>query len=580
MSEQADFIMKNFNLRNTLFKDRSGNEASGKRTEVIIALMIGFMLTALWAFMYPNPVAAAISGITSISALVALIQIFREKIHYPRIFPILVMISVVAISTLAGKGSQDLIWMSSLGAYLLVNIYSARNDDLFLFLFGFLTVAAFISVGVLEMSGILPNPYGTDARHIFVGSAILLGIMGVLTAVFHKHRALLRSAEEAKIEEGQARKQLENMNYILEEQVNARTNELGKLNEQLLTKTAKLQAASDISQAILSKPDQSANELLTRTARLISEKLGYYHVGIFLVDAVRGYAVLRATNSAGGQQMLAKQHQLKIGGTGIVGYVSQSGRPRIALDTGADAVFFNNPYLPETRSEISLPIKYGNSVLGVLDVQSTQSAAFNDEDANTLMTIANQLAVLLQRKDEGAIATDAKTSKRFAQTDVWEKPIGYSFQSDGSIISNAILTPSPFVEKAIASGETVTVNRPPKGSLPLLAVPVKFRDQVIGIIQIEADEVNRNWTEDEVLLVQAVTERAAVALENARLFESATRRAEQEETISRVTTQIGASTDFDRILQTTIQELGLALGASRSFIQIGASAISDEEATE
>lgn len=572
--------MKNFNLLNTLFKDRSGDESAARRTEVIITLMIGFMVTALWAFMYRNPVVAAISGITSISALFALIQVIREKIHYPRIFPILAMISVIAISILAGKGSQDLIWMSSVGAYLLVNIYSTRNDDLFLFLFGFLTVAAFISVGALEIGGILPNPYSTDARHIFVGSTIMLGIMGVITAVFHKHRALLRSAEEAKREERHSRKQLENMNRILEEQVNARTNELGKLNEQLLTKTAKLQAASDISQEILSKPDQSTSELLTRTARLISEKLGYYHVGIFLVDTVRGYAVLRAANSAGGQQMLAKQHQLKVGGTGIVGYVSQSGRPRIALDTGVDAVFFNNPYLPETRSEISLPIKYGNSILGVLDVQSTQSAAFNDEDSNTLMTIANQLAVLLQRKDEGTISADTKTGKRFTQADVWEKPIGYSFQSDGSITANAVLTPNPFMEKAIASGETVTVNRPPKGSLPLLAVPVKFRDQVIGIIQIEADEANRNWTEDEVLLVQAVTERAAVALENARLFESATRRAEQEETISRMTTQIGASTDFDRILQTTIQELGLALGASRSFIQIGASAISDKEATE
>lgn len=571
--------MKNFNLRNYLFKDPSGDEA-GRRTEIIITLMIGFMVTALWAFMYPNPVVIAISSMTSISALFALVQVIREKIHYPRIFPILAMISVVTISIFAGKGSQDLIWMSSIGAFLLVNIYSTRNDDLFLFVFGFLTVAAFISVGMLEIGGILPNPYRTDARHIFVSSAIMLGIMAVITAVFHKHRTLLRVAEEAKREEKHSRKQLENMNRILEEQVNARTNELGKLNEQLLTKTAKLQAASDISQEILSKPDQSTNDLLTRTARLISEKLGYYHVGIFIVDTVRGYAVLRASNSAGGQQMLAKQHQLKVGGAGIVGYVSQSGRPRIALDTGVDAVFFNNPYLPETRSEISLPIKYGSSILGVLDVQSTQSAAFNEEDANTLMTIANQLAVLLHRKDEGVISADAKTGKRFTQVDAWKKPIGYSFQSDGSITSNAVLASNPFVEKAIASGETVTVNRPPKGNLPLLAVPVKFRDQVIGIIQIEADEANRNWTEDEVLLVQAVTERAAVALENARLFESATHRAEQEETIFRVTTQIGASTDFDRILQTTIQELGLALGASRSFIQIGTPAISEEEASE
>ena len=73
------------------------------------------------------------------------------------------------------------------------------------------------------------------------------------------------------------------------------------------------------------------------------EKLGFYHVGIFLLDENREFAVLRAANSEGGQRMLSRHHQLKVGGIGIVGYVSQGGRPRIALDTGSDAVFFNNP---------------------------------------------------------------------------------------------------------------------------------------------------------------------------------------------------------------------------------------------
>jgi GAF domain-containing protein len=276
--------------------------------------------------------------------------------------------------------------------------------------------------------------------------------------------------------------------------------------------------------------------------------------------------------------MLAKRHQLKIGGTGIVGYVSQSGRPRIALDTGADAVFFNNPYLPETKSELSLPIKFANTIIGVLDVQSTQSAAFNEEDTSTLMTIANHLAILLQRSEGGAVSTAPTGGRRIPITS-WEKQFGYSFRPDGSIVANATLEINPSLEKAIASGETVTVNRASKGKPPLLAVPVKFRDQVIGIIHIESSEINRNWTDDEIMLVQSISDRAALALENARLFENATRRAEQEETISRVTTQIGSSTDFDRIMQTTIQELGLALGASRSFIQIGSPSLQDEKAS-
>jgi GAF domain-containing protein len=103
---------------------------------------------------------------------------------------------------------------------------------------------------------------------------------------------------------------------------------------------------------------------------------------------------------------------------------------------------------------------------------------------------------------------------------------------------------------------------------------------VIGIIHIETEESTRDWSEAEIQLVQSISERAALALENARLFEDATRRAEQEEAISRVTTQIGASTDFERIMQTTIQELGVVLGASRSFIQIGTSTDLDGKASE
>lgn len=570
--------MSNFSLRNFLFDERPGEEV-GKRTETIVTLALGFIVTGFWAFAFNNPVITVITGITSLTALFSLVQTIRRKANYPLIFPAFVMLSVMMISILDGKGVHDLIWMSNIGVFLLVNIYSLRNRDPSVLIFGVLALVLFIGSGLLEMNGTLPNPFGTDLKYILLNSALTLGVMGAIIAVFHRHRAILRIVEDARREQMFSRERVQEVNRTLENQVRLRTDELNKLNEQLLIKTAKLQAASEISQELLGNPNEPINDMLTRTTRLISEKLGYYHVGVFLVDAARGFAVLHAANSKGGQEMLAKHHQLKIGGTGIVGYVSQSGRPRIALDTGADAVFFNNPYLPETRSEISLPIKYANNVIGVLDVQSTQSAAFNDEDTSTLMTIANHLAILLQRSNDGSNRVMTTSSRRTPITS-WEKQFGYSFRPDGTIASNASLEINPSLEKAIASGETVAVSRASKDGPPLLAVPVKFRDQVIGIIHIESSETNRNWSEDEIVLVQSISDRAALALENARLFENATRRAEQEETISRVTTQIGSSTDFDRIMQTTIQELGLALGASRSFIQIGSRSSSDEKALE
>jgi len=563
-------------LRDYLFKDRPG-EAPGYRAEVLIAQGLGFSATLLSIFAFNSPIAIAFSILTNAVAIFTLVQGVRGNFRYLFLFPLITAFSICVVSITDGKGSHDLIWVGPLGLFLLVNIYIRRNT-IGPILFGILMIGLFVGTALAEISGLLPNRYGTNTEHILLGVLYLSSIMGAITAVFHRHRSLLNVATQSREEEAYTKKKLEEIIATLDQQVNARTAELDRINQELMGKTARLQAASDISQELTRVFYERTVDLLSHTTRLISEKLGYYHVGIFLVDKARGFAVLQAANSKGGQELLAKHHQLKIGGAGIVGYVSQSGRPRIALDTGVDAVFFNNPYLPETRSEISLPIKFANNVIGVLDVQSTQSAAFNEEDTSILMTIANQLAVLLQREAEG-VSTGVSGKKR-AQLSSFQKQFGYSFRPDGSIVSNADVPPSPTVEKAIASGETVTVSRASKDGHPMLAVPVKFRDQVIGIIQIEAAEANRNWTEDEVLLVQSVSDRAALALENARLFENATRRAEQEETISRVTTQIGASTDFDRIMQTTIQELGIALGASRSFIQIGSISRPDEKASE
>jgi transcriptional regulator with GAF, ATPase, and Fis domain len=102
-----------------------------------------------------------------------------------------------------------------------------------------------------------------------------------------------------------------------------------------------------------------------------------------------------------------------------------------------------------------------------------------------------------------------------------------------------------------------------------LHVPVKLRDQIVGFLNIESTDPDRNWSENEIALVQTISERAAFALENARLFESVARRADQEETVARITSNISASTDFNHILQTTIQELSHSLNANRAYIQFG-----------
>ena len=113
------------------------------------------------------------------------------------------------------------------------------------------------------------------------------------------------------------------------------------------------------------------------------------------MDTFGEYAILQAANSVGGQRMLERQHKLKVGQVGIVGYVTGQGKPRIALDVGADAVYFDNPDLPDTRSEMAVPLTIGEKVIGALDVQSEKQSAFNDEDIAVLTTMADQVAIAI-----------------------------------------------------------------------------------------------------------------------------------------------------------------------------------------
>ena len=91
--------------------------------------------------------------------------------------------------------------------------------------------------------------------------------------------------------------------------------------------------------------------------------------------------------------MLARSHRLRVGAQGIIGWTTHTGEPRIALDVGEDAVYFDNPDLPNTRSEIGLLLKVGDRIIGALDVQSTQGAAFGEDDIAVLQILADQIAL-------------------------------------------------------------------------------------------------------------------------------------------------------------------------------------------
>jgi GAF domain-containing protein len=140
-------------------------------------------------------------------------------------------------------------------------------------------------------------------------------------------------------------------------------------------------------------------ELLQRMVDVICDEFKFYYAGVFLLNATGQYAVLRAGRGEAGAAMLAEGHKLLVGGNSMIGACVQNRQARIALDVGAEAVRFENPHLPNTRSEMALPLVVGDEVIGALTVQSEQEAAFLEDDISALQAMADQLAIAIHNSN-------------------------------------------------------------------------------------------------------------------------------------------------------------------------------------
>ncbi len=373
----------------------------------------------------------------------------------------------------------------------------------------------------------------------------------------------------------QMSQQYEERNKALERSMEEQTTELKKRSEelgeqakelekayfQLQKRAAQFEALAQVTQDIASIHD--LQELLPRVATVISERFGFYHVGIFLLDEMGEYAMLSAANSEGGRRMLERSHHLRVGEQGIVGNVTATGVPRIAMDVGKDAVFFNNPDLPNTHSEMALPLQNENSITGALDVQSTEAAAFTEEDIQMLGLLARQVSLAIENArlfeaTRRALAELEAIGRQFTR-EAWKRLpaeqslIGFRYNITGASPLN---DPVKLTEVARSSGK----DGPEDASQVI--VPIKLRGETIGTLVVQSQSAN-TLNQDQRDLIEAVAERVALSAENARLFEETTRRGERERLVSDITGKIRSVNDPQTMIQTAMEELRKVLGASR-----------------
>lgn len=349
----------------------------------------------------------------------------------------------------------------------------------------------------------------------------------------------------------------------LENRVDERTSELKDELQRGEYRARQLEAVTKVAHAI--NAAQNLQELLPHISDVVSEQFGFYHVGIFLNDASNQYATLSAANSPGGKVMLNRGHQLKIGEQGIVGYVTGTGKPRVALDVGEDLVYFNNPDLPDTHSEMALPLKIGEEIIGALDVQSTVPNAFSDEDVEVLSTLADQVSLAIQNArlfdQTRKSLMEAEEIYRQQSRDSWRrlpqelKLTGYRYTASGVVPLNegSPLDPS----------DNNKEHTPIAGSQRReISVPIILRGETIGVLSVQIPKDER-VSSDQIDLIKAVAERVALSAENARLFEETTTRATRERVVSDITNKIRSTNDPQVMIQTAMSELQRILGATR-----------------
>jgi GAF domain-containing protein/HAMP domain-containing protein len=331
----------------------------------------------------------------------------------------------------------------------------------------------------------------------------------------------------------QMTEQLRDLYAGLEDKVAARTRDLERRSIQLEAATQVAREAAAI---------RDVDQLLERTARRISAQFGFYHAGIFLLDSAGEYAVLQAASSEGGQRMLARKHKLKVGEVGIVGYVAGSGESRIALDVGADAVFFDNPDLPQTRSEMALPLRVRDRIIGVLDVQSTEPEAFSDEDVAVLQTMADQVALAIENARLLEEAQDrlqeVSALLRYQSRAGWER-VAERRTDWGYVYDGMEITP-----------RTAQSAAPGAESEPQLAVPLQVRGAGVGSLKLTLGD--RQPTSDELALARAIADQAGQALESARLFQETQRVLGETEALYRIGRAIGAADSPEKVGQALV----------------------------
>ncbi len=473
----------------------------------------------------------------AIFAWISLGLVNRDWPFLLRAGTVLVIAYVLGISQLWDSGSlgEVRLWL------LIFVVLSAIFTNLWISLgSAVLSAASIFLMGRLLEVGAISTPFkdiffqGTP--YIQSGIISLMISVGIVVSI----SALISGLERVLKEREEMTDSLQKERLDLERRIEDRTADLQ-------TRLKQMNTAAEISRAISRLTDPEV--IFQRVADLITTQLGLYYTGIFLLDQAGKNAVLRAGTGEAGKAMLSQNHALPVGGTSMIGWCMANRQARIALDVGNEAVRFNNPFLPLTRSELALPIMSRDMAVGAITVQSEKAQAFDENDINILQGIADSLAIAVEnsrlyRELERNLDEVRVLNRNYVQQ-VWSETLDQSGE-----ISAIYMTDDR--------------NRDPGGNLTSL--PISLREQVIGHLTL--DLTDEALTQEDMAFIDALTTQTALALENARLVQETERRAVQEQKLNAFSNRFNRALDIEDILKAAVEEFGQLPSVVEATIQL------------
>lgn len=550
-------------LRPPVFDDEDKNYVARVLNIIILTLIGASFVSALNII---GDLTAFYRVMVVVAIFLAAFWLLRLKyLRFLSVFLPLALFGFITYLSYVGEGAQDRVLIAYTLVIALAALLLGKRAP---FIFTLLSIAAIAGLIYAEVKGLIVTPFdGLINYPALVSFGIILSILAVLLQVMISNLTnALKRARDNEQDLIETNQQLRAIQTTLEERVEARTRGI-ELVARILERLNLLNF------------DQFLLELVNQ----VKTYFNYYHVQIYLIDESRQNLVLAAGAGDVGEQMKSQKYIIPLDAP--ANRLAQAARSRTIInidDVQKLTDWLSNPLLPETRSELVIPIILDGQAAGILVADEDEVAGFDQGDINVLQSLANQVTVALRNarlfeQVETSLAEARAVQAQYLQQN-WRIERGKAQEHHYHRPGAPILDPetqAQLDDTAAKIDQPLMLNfeegEATEPTTLALVAPIKLQNQIIGTMQFfEADPSRRGqWSEREIALVQAVAEQIAQTAENLRLFEETRQRAGREETIREITDKLRTAPNLDYLLETATRELAQRLGARHTVMELG-----------